>query len=176
MSLDVEVKQLLNKYSADDVRTAISKVIYNKDNEKLLREVKKHENLVGKCFKYKYQPPHFKEKIWRYCKVISARAESEFRVQCLVFDERPLYWFSYKANNKFHISPGDWFLGRFDFDSFVVEEVMTQELKYYTPIEESVYANAAFQYLCDTLKLQWVEDHTRLCNILPEQEGWDKNE
>ncbi len=80
--------------------------------------------LVGKCFKARIKPHAgmFPE-MWRYYKIINARAENEYRVSALRFDEYPTYWFNYKASKIGYA--GDYYFGHYDFDSIIVEDFLS---------------------------------------------------
>ena len=128
--------------------------------------------LEGKCFVEMAVPeggmfPSMK----RYYKVISARSENEYRVECLVFDEHPLYWFDYKSNMAG--VPGDWFLGTFRFESIRTESVMSAEIAMMSEIGRDEFDAAMRRYIGELSVMRWVPDHFRLGGKLPSDPGWE---
>lgn len=141
-------------------------------DNKIKESVKSHKYLEGRCFVRSYKSDLF-PKMNRYYKVLTAQADNEFRVECLVFDERPTYWFDYKTQFN-GSSPGDYFLGHFDFDSFFTDSVMIDELLKMKEITIEEYNEAANKYLKELLDLKFVAEHYRFGEVWPTDKDWSK--
>lgn len=145
--------------------------------DKKRQEVDEHKYLEGMCFRRRVKPDMgmFPE-MWRYYKVISARAESSCRVSCLIFDEEPWYYFHYNANIFNHNR--DYFEGKFDFNGVYVEDIMISlftstkknKVEKVTPDE---YKEAMANYCDKLLNLKWCADHYRQGGKLPIDDDWE---
>ena len=93
--IDLNLKEL----STEDLKNLERKIKYEtteREEKKIKEIVKKHDSLIGKCFKAKIHTPYilFPE-MWKYYKIINSRASNEYRVSALIFEEYPTYWFYY---------------------------------------------------------------------------------
>ena len=150
--------------------------IKRKDEELQYKEdVKKNEELIGKCFYELTEPrsgmfPQMK----RFYKVISNRSSYSNRIECLVFDAHPTYWFEYQ----FHLKgmSGDYFFGDFEFESFHTEDVLVNELNHMIEISQKKFDEAAKKYLDELLDTKWYADHYRYGGVLPTDPKWPKKD
>ena len=178
-----------NRNSADEIRQfmdrngvsseelySILKDISRIDSDNRIREkVEKNEDLEGRCF---CKPTHFGgprfPEVKKFYKVLSARSENEYRVECLIFTEHPLYWFNYNAHMMG--SAGDYYLGRFDFCSFAVESVLADKIREMEEITVEEFNGQACTYLGELLGLKWCPDHCHEGGKLPTDPDWLKKE
>lgn len=142
---------------------------------KMVEQVEANKPLVGKCFYKTVEPrhsmfPHMK----RFYQVLSNRSENEYRVECLVFDEHPTYWFKYQAH-KAGFS-GDFYLGNFEFESFHTESRMANSFINMTEITKEEFDEHARKYLDEILNTHWVCDHYRYGGKLPTDPDWPQPE
>lgn len=155
-----------------------------KEEERMRAAVAEHTGLVGKCFKARIKPHAgmFPE-MWRYYKIINARAENEYRVSALRFDEYPTYWFNYKTSKTGRA--GDYYFGYYDFDSIIIEDFpfYCYDLhgKGYikvgdrlTEISLSEYNTAMILYIDRLQEMEWPADHYRLGGKKPGDPDWEK--
>lgn len=133
----------------------------------------KNTDLVGRYFKTPHKKSLFPV-MYRYYKILSYRSENEYRVECLIFDEHPVYWF----NSRLHKlpQPGNGFLGRFDFDSFITDSIMAKDIRNMQEITEEEFNGAARKYLEELLELKWTPNHNRFGNRLPSDDGWEQTD
>ena len=143
------------------------------DGDKKIREkVQQNEALDGKCFLLpnvqmnKMFPP-----MNRYGKVLSARSENEFRVECLVFDEHPVYWFDYHASKIGR--PGDYYLGSFDFQAIWVESLMARDVERAEEISLHEFDSEFRRYTEELLQTKWYADHYRWGGVMPSDANWE---
>lgn len=141
----------------------------------MAEKVKANEQLVGKCFYKTIEPRHSMfPAMKRFYKVISNRSENEYRVECLVFDEHPTYWFKYQAH-KIGFS-GDFYLGSFEFEAFRTESKMAKDFVNITEISEEEFNEHAREYLNELLETKWIPDHYRYGGKLPTDPDWPQEE
>lgn len=154
-----------------------------KEEEKMRAAVAEHIGLVGKCFKARTKPRSgmFPE-MWRYYKIINARAENEYRVSALRFDEYPTYWFEYQASKIGRA--GDYYFGSYDFDSIIVEDFpfYCYDLKgegfikvgdRLTEISLAEYNTAMILYIDRLQEMEWPADHYRFGGKKPGDPDWE---
>lgn len=163
-----------NNKSLCDIRNILDTELRDVRNRKIQEMAEANKNLVGKCFVYETEPRHgMFPRMKRYCKVLSHRSENEYRVECLMFYEHPFYWYDQKAHKI--QQPGDWYLGEFDFDSFVVESIMAKTImQRMTEISQKEYDEAAMRYTKALLEIPWCEEHYRFGGKLPIDDSWSQ--
>lgn len=139
--------------------------------EKMEIEIEKNKQYVGKTYRIKTKPinPMFPN-MYRYVKVVSERGSWSGCVSCLVFDEKPYYWFEYQAH-KLHQS-GDYYLGNYEFESFYVEEIRPTDLKKYEEIDNATYKQAMLSFVENLNDLEWTADHYRAGGVMPDDPKW----
>ena len=146
--------------------------------EKELRDrVAENSHLVGKTYRKKVSPSHgMFPQMYRYYKVISERSDDSLSVSCLIFDEKPHYWFEYQAH-KLHMT-GDYHLGYFEFCPIWIDSVRVKNAIRVKGIEDLEEIDAdLFDAEMDKLvarikEMDWVADHYRFGGKLPDDEGW----
>jgi hypothetical protein len=178
-TMDKDLLNKLNKFCDEngvklkDLVYDVSQLEREKRDVSIKEETNSHKNLVGKCYRRLVKPRSgmFPE-MYRYYKVISERASTSSAVSCLVFDEKPTYWFEYQA----HLMgfPGDYFLGEFDFEPISVKEIRVDTLKNMEEIMEGVFKYELNWLGRKIAELPWYADHYRFGGKLPTDEGWEK--
>lgn len=160
-----------NNMSLDELSTLIAKDSRKVEEEKLHNNVQKNEQYVGRCFYNIVNKSHsmFPE-MKKFYLVISGRSENEYRVECLTFKEQPTYWFDYQMHKMNFV--GDYYLGKFEFESFETESIMVSSLKLMTEISREEFNKYAKEYLDKLLNLEWIEDHYRWGGVLPDDPKW----
>lgn len=160
-----------NDISLNDISRFISNESKREEDEKLRDRVSENKDLVGKYF-YKIRHPRSKmfPEMKKFYHVLSNRSENEYRVECLTFYEHPTYWFDYNAHKIGF--PGDYYLGNFEFESFVVDSFMVKDIRSLTEISKEEFDSYAKKYLDELLNLEWLEDHYRWGGVLPKDEKW----
>lgn len=182
----IDIEKIL-ELPTDELNDLIQEVKHQtrvKEEEKMRAAVAEHTELVGKCFKMRVKPHSdmFPE-MWRYYKIISTRAENEYRVSALRFDEYPTYWFDYQASKIGRV--GDFYFGHYDFDSIIVEDFpfYCYDLKgkghikvgdRLTEISLSEYNAAMILYIDRLQKIGWPADHYRFGGKKPGDSDWEK--
>ena len=154
-----------------------------KEEERMRVAVTEHVKLVGKCFKVRVKPHAgmFPE-MWRYYKIINARAENEYRVSALRFDEYPTYWFNYRTSKIGCVE--DYYFGCYNFDSVIVEDFpfycYNLHRKGYikigdrlTEISLSEYNTAMILYIDRLQEMRWPTDHYRFGGKKPGDPNWE---
>ena len=167
----------------NDLMSEIRQQTRVKEEEKMRAAVAEHIGLVGKCFKARTKPHSglFPE-MWRYYKIINARAKNEYRVSALRFDEYPTYWFEYQASKIGRA--GDYYFGSYDFDSIIVEDFpfYCYDLKgegfikvgdRLTEISLAEYNTAMILYIDRLQEMEWPADHYRFGNKKPGDPDWE---
>jgi hypothetical protein len=141
------------------------------EEKKLIETTDTNESLIGKCFYTIVKPYHgiFPE-MKRFFKVLSNRSNNQYRVECLVFDEHPTYWFKYQMHKEHTI--GDYYLGHFDFKSFSTESIMATTLQEMTEISSEEFTIYAYHCAVELLDTEWIPDHYRGGEILPSDPNW----
>jgi len=115
--------------------------------------------------------------MYRYYKVVSAQADASCRVSCLIFDEKPYYWFEPQLHMLYF--PGDGTLGEFDFKPMWVDSILTKCFKDkndFEAIDEDLFN---LELCCLGQKIAgmpWSAEHYRCGGKLPTDEGWIKEE
>lgn len=172
-----DIALLTEKYNVDIemVQDAFSTQILQDEHQKIVNTCKFHIPLVGKCYKIiKAKPHNMFPEMNRYFKVISEQSENECRVECLVFDEHPTYWFSYQSSKAGF--PGDYYLGSFDFESIYTEDIMVSSLKSMTKISLEEYNKAMRRYIEELITLPWHAEHYRFGGKMPTDPDWPKGD
>lgn len=177
-------KELLRDISIIAEKHGISTedILYQLKHEQRLKyetemaeKVKDNKNLIGRYFYAEIEPRHTMfPKMKRFYKVLSARSENEYRVECLIFNEHPAYWFEYQAHKAGFA--GDYYLGHFEFNSFTVDSIMANSFKMMTEITKEEFDEHARQYLEEMLEMNWVADHYRYGGKLPNDPDWPQRE
>lgn len=157
----------------------ISDILYE-NNQKVYEQrmhnaVDENKHLVGTAYRERVKPDDgiFPE-MYRYYKVISERSSSEDRVSCLVFDEKPYYYFLYQNEHPdgWRYKPGDDYLGRFDFCPVWVEEIPVENGFEKFKVIEATLFDSEFESMWKKISdLEWIPDHAR-SGKLPEEDGW----
>lgn len=156
-----------------------NRMIAEERHGRVINSVEDNAYLVGKCFKMEVRPYNrLFPSMWKYLKVVSNRAENEYRVTCLVFDEHPWYWFNYNSDRFAYNN--DYYEGAFDFDGIYVEDIMVESpdtflpalLRDYIEISQTEYRIAYERYCEELINLKWEADHNRSGGILPIDEKW----
>lgn len=171
-----EIDLLTKKYNVDAemIRDTFSRQIRKNRHEEIVNECKSHIPLINKCFLRKANPHNMFPEMNRYFKVISEQSDNEYRVECLVFDEHPTYWFSYQSS-KVGL-PGDYYLGSFEFESINTEDIMVSSLKSMTQISLEEYNEAMRKYIEELITLPWYAEHYRFGGKMPTDPDWPKGE
>ena len=162
-----------NNLSASEALQILKNENLENEDEEIKKIVESHENLVGKCFVTTTIQTLFPI-MKRYIKVISARSENPYRVECLCFEEHPTYWFDYQSH-KMRFA-GDYYLGTFEFDSIVVDSLMADVVMKMDPISTEEYNNAMRQYIEELTEMKWSCDHYRMGNKMPSDVNWEIKE
>lgn len=155
-----------------------------KEEEKMRAVVAEHAGLIGKCFKARVKP-HLGmfPKMWRYYKIINVRAENEYCVSALRFDEYPTYWFDYQ-DSKINRA-GDYYFGNYNFNSIIVEDFpfycydLNEEERIrirdkLIEISPSEYNAAMILYINRLQEMEWPADHYRFGGKKPGDPDWEK--
>lgn len=172
-----EVKALAEKYetSMDELLTELKHDRRLHSETEMAKQVNANKPLVGKCFCKNIEPRHSMfPPMKRFYQIISNRSENEYRVECLVFDEHPTYWFKYQAH-KAGFS-GDFYLGSFEFEGFRTESKMAKNFTDMTEITKEEFNEHARLYLNELLETRWVPDHYRYGGKLPTDPDWPQKE
>ena len=164
-----------NNVKIEDLIYDIKQAKYEKAKKSLKDNVNAHKNLVGKCYRRLVKPYSgmFPE-MYRYYKVISERAENEYTVSCLIFDEVPTYWFEYQAHLAGMI--GDYFLGEFEFEPIKVEGIRIDHIKNMEEILPDVFKQNLNSLGNKIAELPWYADHYRFGGKLPTDEDWERKD
>lgn len=172
-----EIQKLTETYNIsmnDLLRDLKEESRFNHETQ-IAEKVKANKPLVGKCFYKTLEPRHSMfPPMKRFYYIISNRSENEYRVECLIFDEHPTYWFHYQAH-KAGFS-GDFYLGNFEFDGFHTDSQMINELETMTEITKEEFDEHAQKYLNELLETKWVPDHYRYGGKLPTDPDWSQEE
>lgn len=186
---DTKIKfNFLTELTEEDLKylqNELKSISREKEEEKMRAAVDSHMSLVGKCFKTHVQPySKLFPEMWRYYKIINARASNQYRVSALRFDEYPTYWFKYQASKIGHA--GDYYFGDYEFTSIIVEDFpfFCYDLKTknssviigdkLTEISLTEYNEAMNKYIERLQKLNWPADHYRYGNKMPTDKEWEK--
>lgn len=160
-----------NNISLNDMSRLLGNESKKEQEEQLRDKVNDNKDLVGRYF---YRLGHPRSKMFpemkKFYRVLSNRSENEYRVECLTFYEHPTYWFDYNAHKIGF--PGDYYLGNFEFESFVVDSFMAKDIRSLTEISKEEFDSYAKKYLDELLNLEWLEDHYRWGGVLPKDEKW----
>ena len=160
-------------------------MVNNEEQEKAEKELRdriaENSRLVGKTFRKTIKPYHklFPE-MYRYYKVVSERSDDDLSVSCLVFDEKPHYWFEYQTHRSY--MAGDYQLGHFEFCPIWIDSVRIKNAIRVKGIEDMEEIDAdLFDSEMDKLvarikEMDWVADHYRFGGKLPTDEGWERKE
>lgn len=173
-NLENDLKEILNKYEFKDyesLKTYINSFSFEEKRNKLIKDVEKNKYLVGKCFIHKVDNPLSRE-MYRYTKVISNRSKNRYTVECLEFDEHPLYWYEYNSSVVQH--PENYYLGHFDLDTIKTNSVFIKDFEKYDYIEITLeeYNTAMRKHIEELINLKWYEDHCRFGGKLPIDDDW----
>ena len=182
----VDVEMIL-KLPADELNDLMQKIKHQtrvKEEERMRAVVAEHAGLIGKCFKARVKP-HLGmfPKMWRYYKIINVRAENEYCVSALRFDEYPTYWFDYQ-DSKINRA-GDYYFGNYNFNSIIVEDFpfycydLNEEERIrirdkLIEISPSEYNAAMILYINRLQEMEWPADHYRFGGKKPGDPDWEK--
>lgn len=171
-SVLAQLREVLEKNGADAgaVRRYMDTIVREDAAQKIQTSVDKNRIYVGKC----YAIPSFDTVMFpsmkKYVKVVSERASDAYHVSCLVFHEVPTYWFNYQGSRIG--SPGDYYLGSFEFDGIYVDEIRIDELGYGVEISVGEYNRLMQRYINELQSMQWYADHYRCGGKWPQDENW----
>ncbi len=183
-----EVLDYISNLTADDamrILTTLKNQERQKKEEYVKSVVTEHESYVGKCYYMIVEPydgmfPEMK----KYFKIISARGRNEYGMSALTFYEHPLYWFDYNSSRIG--MPGDYFLGKYEFDSIQVEDfgafVWLKKdganlfINDMTEISAEEYNAAMNKYIEELQSINWVADHYRFGGKLPSDPDWERKD
>lgn len=123
-----------------------------KRKEKQDEKYNKNQRYVGKC--YELDTKNGK----KFYKVISVKGDNQFRVSCLVFDEKPSVKFSpaFSKAHSFHENEG-----HIDFDGIYVEDIMIKNtfmnitIENMTEISEGEWRYALQRYTNRLIEFDW---------------------
>lgn len=172
--MEINLKEILDKYEFEDfesLKTYINSLSFEEDRNKLIEDVEKNKYLIGKCFIHKVDNPLSRE-MYRYTKVISNRSKYRCRVECLEFNEHPLYWYEY--NSSMELVPENYYLGHFDLDTIKTNSVFIEDFEKYNYMEITLeeYNAAMRKHIEELINLKWYEDHYRFGGKLPIDDDW----
>lgn len=181
--IDDELLISLDSNALYDLQKKIREQTREREEERMRAAVADHTALVGKCFKVRVKPHSgmFPE-MWRYYKIINARADNEYFISVLRFDEYPTYWFDYHNSKVGHA--GDYYFGQYDFDGITVEDFPY----YYYNSKNNFFGenlieitleeyNAAMNWYVKRLQdLEWPADHYRWGDRKPGDPDWKREE
>ena len=181
---DIMSKELLNEINklAENFGISTEDILYQLKHEQRLKyetemaeKVEHNKNLTDRYFYTEVEPMHTMfPKMKRFYHVLSARSENEYRVECLMFNEHPAYWFEYQAHKADFA--GDYYLGHFEFESFTVDSIMANSFSHMTEITKEEFDEHARRYLGEMLEMKWVADHYRYGGKLPSDPDWPQTE
>ncbi len=165
---DIRIKDLVHMLNGEEKQ---------KEEQELRDKVAKNSHLVGKTYREKITPYHgmFPE-MYRYYKVISERSLDSASVSCLIFDEKPHYWFEYQAH-KLHFT-GDYHLGEFYFSPIWIDSVRVKNtigakgIESLEEIDAELFDSEMDKLVAMIKEIDWVADHYRFGGKLPGDEGW----
>lgn len=159
--------------SAREIEEMLMKMRKKEDMLMLRNRVQSNVKYVGLCYRRTVAPHDglFPE-ISRYYKVISERSSNEYRVECLIFDEFPCYWFDYQSSMTFQA--GNYYEGHFDFDSFWTDSVMVSSLEKMELVPSEEFDRKAKEYTAALLEMKWTPDHYRAGGKFPGDKGWEE--
>lgn len=163
----------LSKEDLIALTQAIKYQIKEQEELELRAAIRSHIKLVGKCYKTRVKPKDglFPE-MWKYYKIISERASSEYCVSALTFNEFPVYWFNYQMSKTFRV--GDYYCGEYDFESIIIENLNLYNDNDFIEISLKEYNEAMNLYIKRLQMLNWPADHYRLSGALPGEEKWER--
>lgn len=175
MSIDEIINEISNLQKDDvlKVLAALNDREIQQSEEKIIERMSENKQYVGRCY-YKETKPNLFPKMNQYYKIISARGRNEYRIPVLTFYEHPTYWFEYESH-RVHM-PGDYYLGKYEFDSIEVDDVLRSDLSLFTEISNEEYNAAMDNYIKELKEMEWPADHYRYCSKLPSDPGWKTEE
>ena len=152
--MDGILKQLKNcdEKTIKEVSRYCDEYFYNQRKEKQDEKYADNQQYVGKCYELNTK------KGKRYYKVISIKGSNQFRVSCLVFDEKPSAKFS-PSISKIHLYHEN--EGLIDFESIDVESVMIKKtfmcvsIEDMTEISEGEWRYALQRYIDQLMDFDW---------------------
>jgi hypothetical protein len=174
MEKNEKIKNFLkeNNISATELKQALENMSKEEEEEEIKEIINSNKKFVGRYFVKNNVKKSMFPPMKKYYKIISERAENEYRVSCLVFDEFPTYWFGYISHKS--SVPGDYLNGSFDFTGIKTESIMTININSLTEITEEEYNKALKKYIERLIKLEWPAEHYHFGAIMPSDPQWKK--
>lgn len=152
--MDGILKQLKNcdEKTIKEVSRYCENFFYNQRREKQDKKYADNQKYVGKCYELKTKNGK------RYYKVVSVKGNNQFRVSCLVFDEKPTAKFSPLLQRAIPHHNNE---GRIDFDGIYIEDVMIKKtfmcisIEDMTEITEGEWRYALQRYIDQLINFDW---------------------
>lgn len=127
----------------DTLHKVVQQMCVEKSNQKAVKVVEINTKLVGNCY-YDYHNNI-------YIKVISARSTSQYRVECLVFEMPPKYYF----NPHLYSVVGNNYFGEFIFGSIYTDSILITDLDQFVPITLKDYNNSLRKWVEYLINIDW---------------------
>ncbi len=178
-----DLEQLCENYGirVEDMVRMINNEEHQKAEKELKDRVAENSHLVGKTYRKIVNPKDgMFPRMYRYYKVVSERSDNGFNVSCLIFDEKPYYWFEYQAHRL--DMAGDYYLGYFEFcpiwvDSIPVKNaIRVKGIEDLEEIDTDLFNSEMDKLFARIKEMDWVADHYRYGGKLPADEGWKHEE
>ena len=171
-----DINKIYTEYNAEysDIKNALDSLTIKERYENIIKESKKNNDLVGKCFKTISKPELFPA-MYKYYKVLSSQSYSQYNVECLTFYEHPTYWFDYSVER------GNYFSGNFELMSVKTEDCLAKHIRNdglivnkFEEISLEEFNNAMRKHFEELISMEWTANHERTCNMLPTDPRWKK--
>lgn len=130
----------------DTLHKVVQQMCVEKANQKAVEVVEINAKLVGNCY-YDYHNNI-------YIKVISARSTNQYRVECLVFEMPPKYYFKHHLYSVPYVVGNNYF-GEFIFDSIYVDSILITDLEQFVPITLKDYNNILRRWVEYIINMDW---------------------
>lgn len=154
-----ELKIRINEFLKDnnielcELSGAIDSIQSEEIFEKAKNHIRDNKDLVGRCFVRNSVNINGRNLPKIYYKVISARSENEYRVECLEFKEHPNTRFNKRLRMAF--SSCDKLFGSFGHTFFYIESEMAKDIRKYSEISEEEFRNVAQQFFNELMDSKW---------------------
>lgn len=141
---DEETLKKISRYCDEYFR---KKTVKEQDNKYI-----ENQKYVGNCYELKTKNGK------RYYKVVSVKSNNQFRVSCLVFDEKPTAKFSQLLQKAILHHDNE---GSIDFDGIYIEDVMIKKtfmcisIEDMTEITEDEWRYALQRYIDQLIAFDW---------------------
>lgn len=164
MTVD-EIIREAEALSDEDLQMLASRIrngSLKRHDAEIRKKTESHAGYVGKCYVKKVKPMSgaFPE-MRKYYRVVSERADNEYRMTALTFTEKPLC--SFRPRFSKTGLPGDGYSGSFRFDGIQAEDVPFfcfsfnggLEIDSMTEISEEEYFKALDAYVNEIKTMKW---------------------